>query len=544
MESKIIELDKQVKKAFVAVKKDISELMQFKEGMSKATIKNKKIFSDIVKTINEKIVDISEKLNEIDTNIKTFDSSMKKLNDEIYKNDVDVQKLKVQSAKIERFKNAVNKQEEIKKDLLKIANKFEASFKDTEEIKKLFKGIEKDNTKAVQEFTKKMTAYEKEKEDSLKKVDDKSKEIDLFLNTVNEKIKTFDNEYINKTEFNKETKRVEKALFGELDVMYSKNIKTLEKQFSQLSDELAKSRIENDNLKKHLTTLNAQLVTVANDTVSKKSFVKFQQENFNNVVKITESIKEMFNKTTDKIINRFKQFLKENDAVTDGLYNEISTLKRASIDKSKFNKEVEKLNKTLYKYYKANLEITKLDVAYSDAETKRNKGFFEKLFSYEELDGHKNNIDNVSVKPPKVEIKPVEIKTSSKLVKDMAIEETTLTIQEPREKGGFKRFLSNIFFEEIEDTETKQKSIDDKLVDLTEKVEVEEKKSTKVEEKKAVKSQKKKTATKKPVKKKTTTKKTSTKKKANKKGKKKAHEKLYMDLDNSNKEVINLYDDE
>ena len=434
MESKLIELDRQIKKAFVAVKKDISELMQFKEGMSKATLKNKSIFSDIVKTINDKIKDVSEKLNEIDTNIKTFDTSVKKINDELYKNDIDIQKLKVESAKAEKFKSAVNKQEAIKKDLLKVAERFEFNFKETEEIKKLFKSIEKDNTKAVQDFSDKLKSYEKEKNNTLKLLEDKQKEIDLFLNTINEKARAFDSTFVNKDNFNKELKRVESTLFNELDMMYSKNIKVLEKQYSQLSDELSRTKKENDDLKKHLITLNSQLVSFANDSVSKKSFVKFQQDNFNNIVKITDSIKEQFTKSTDKVITRFKQFLKENDAITDGLYKELSLLKKSAIDNSKFNREIDKLNKTLYKYYKANLDLTKLDVAYSNEETKRNKGFFEKLFSYEELDTHKTNMDSISVKPPKVEIKPVEIKTSNKVFKDIAVDEEITTIESPKEK--------------------------------------------------------------------------------------------------------------
>ena len=96
--------------------------------------------------------------------------------------------------------------------------------------------------------------------------------------------------------------------------------------------------------------------------------------------------------------------------------------------------------------------------------------------------------------------------------------------------------ISNIFFEEVEDSnESETKKIDDKLVDLTDKVDVEEKRQSETVQKKATKK-----VTKKVVQKKATKK--STKK--NTATKKKPHQKLYADLDdNSNKEVINLYDE-
>lgn len=543
MDSKFIDLDKQIKTAFIAVKNDISSLKKFQDGITKATANNKKIFSDVIRVIDTKINDISSKISKIDDNLGKYNDSIKKLDEELYKNDIDVQKIKLEQEKLVKFKHAVDEQVKIKKDLYDIVEKFELKFGELDEMQKSLQHVEQTNMLSINAFKDKLEANYDEVKRLYDAINDKMLEVNSIVDKMTQKFESMGHDFINKKELSSELTRVSKAVSDEIDVIYTKHLNVFEKELSRFKEEVSIVKSENNDLKKIINELNAKNSQLVAESVSRDSFVGFQQENFNNILKVTNLLKESIGDSSKATTESFKNFAKDHQRIVNEIYDELMKMKTKVVDKTKFEKAVDELNKTLYKYYKSNLELTKLDVSYSNDEEPKTVKSFEKYFSYEELDEQRNHIETIQFEQPNVNIQPVEVKTS------IASHDNVVSTSQPTKKRGFFKFVSNLFFDEIDVEEDSPENIDalemkeDKIVDLTDKVasaeeitieieptmtEVKPKvvtkpKSTKVVSKKVVKKSSSKKASPKTVKK--------VVKKAKKSSKKK-----------DDVEVINLYD--
>lgn len=552
MDSNKIGLDKQIKTAFLAVKKDIGALKQFQSGITRATVKNKKIISEIIAVIDKKINDISLKLTEVDKTIGGYNTSIKKLDDELYKNDIDVQKIKLEQEKLLKFKHAVDEQAKIKKDLYNIVEKFELKFGELDDMRSSLSDVEKKHFDSISEFKSTLDKNHDDVKNLYDSINEKMNEVNKVVETMTSKMQDFGLDFVNKKYLSSELKRVSKIVSDEIDVIYTKHLNVFEKELSRFKDEISLVKKENSDLKNQIVELNAKTAQVVAQSVSRDSFISFQQENFNNTLKVTNLLKDSINDTSLKTQDKFKNFAKDHQKIVNEIYDELVKLKTSSIDKAKFDKAVEELNKTLYKYYQSNLELTKLDVAYSNDNQPQNTKSFEKYFSYEELDEQKNNLETIKFDQPDVTIQPVEVKTNIKS------NNTVISTNQPTKRNGFFKFVTNLFFDEIDVEDEPESSLnsvkveDDKIIDLTQKVEsadeitidikpdVKAKTPNKVSKGKSATSKSSAKSSSKSIKK-STSKKASSKSKKKSTSKKSVKKKSTKSKDDD-VEVINLYD--